>query len=739
MERIKSFFQSLKVGTKLSFGIVSMIVLVMAVLLTTIINSYRENLIANSQELMIASIKNVGQSTEADISATAQMVRTTAISQASGMFGDREGTIEQIKAGMEAFPGCFGIAINYEPDADGQDEAYRGDTVHTIDGRFLPFYHWKDGLKRDEIVPSKSIQTAKGWYQVPKKNALEMLRGRNVTDLMYYSDVYLTRGVPTVSIVHPIIRDREFKGVVSVDMSMINAQADLKRLKPYATARPFLVGEKGTILAGELFGQAKVGSSVYKEPGYSDAFFRFFKEHKGGMLEEKRASDGKEIYYVFSLLPTTGMVVGLAVEKEEIVAPINALIARISVGAVVALILCLAVVWLVARRIVVRPVNNIMSLFSEIGIGNFDARAEVMSRDELGIMAESLNAMLDNTLSLIQSREERDAIQGSVMKLLTEISGLTEGDLTVRAEVTEDMTGAIADSFNLMAEQIGQVVREVKVAAGRVNDTSGEVHESTEKLAQTSTFQAEQIASAIDDIRGMADAIRQVAERAVHSASVSEQSTASAREGADAVSKTNASMSAIRENVQETARAIKRLGESSQEIGNIVQIIGDIADRTSILALNASIQAAMAGDAGRGFAVVAEEVQRLAERSTNSTKQIDTLVKNIQGEITEAGASMDASIQRVVEGSKRADDAHAKLEEIREVSGELAELIGGISRTSEDQARESEKITQSMEAIGTISSDTSEASLATAARMDEMEETALAMISSIAAFKVDAA
>lgn len=738
MERLTSFFQSLKVGTKLSFGIVSMIIVIMAALLMTLINSYRDNLIADSHKLMLSSVGRVGQSIEAEIAATAHMVRTTAISQSTGLFGDREATIEQIKEGLKAFPACFGLAINYEPDADGQDAAWVDDTVHTINGRFLPFYYWKDGLKHDALVPSKSTQTAKPWYQVPKKRTTAMLRGGAVTDLMYYADVYLTRGVPTISLVHPIVRDAAFQGVVSVDMSMINAQVNLKKLKPYDTAKTFLVSGQGMVLAGELFGEKTVGTTVYDVPGYDGAFFSFFKEHKGGILEQRRGSDGKGIYYVFSTLPTTGMMVGLAVEKAEIIAPINALIAKISIGSVVAVLLCLAIVWLVTRRIVVRPVANIMELFSEIGMGNFDARAEIMSRDELGDMAESLNAMLDNTLSLIQSREERDAIQRSVMTLLTEISGLTEGDLTVRAAVTEDMTGAIADSFNLMAEQIGHVVRDVKSAAGRVNATSGEVHASTEKLAETSTLQASQIAGAIQAINTMADTIRAVAASAVQSASVSEKSTVSAKEGAEAVHKTNESMAAIRDNVQETARAIKRLGESSQEIGNIVQIIGDIADRTSILALNASIQAAMAGDAGRGFAVVAEEVQRLAERSTNSTKQIDTLVKTIQGEITEAGASMDASIQRVVEGSHRADDAHTKLEDIQAVSGELAELIGAISQTAEEQAKASESITRSMEAIGAISADTSEASLATAARMNEMEETAQTMMNSIAAFKVEA-
>ncbi len=324
-------------------------------------------------------------------------------------------------------------------------------------------------------------------------------------------------------------------------------------------------------------------------------------------------------------------------------------------------------------------VNHIMELFGEIGIGNFKARTPVITQDELGTMAFSLNAMLDNILSLIQTSEERDAMQVSVMKLLTEISELAHGDLTKRAEVTEDFTGAIADSFNDMAEQIGQVVRHVKDVTLQVSATSKKVSDSTEKLAETSEMQAVQVSGAIEAINEMALSIQQVAENAGQCAVVSEDSTAHAKEGAKAVRNTNGAMESIRDHVQETARAIKRLGESSQEIGNIVQLINDIADRTSILALNASIQAAMAGDAGRGFAVVAEEVQRLAERSTNATKQIDTLIKNIQGEISEAGTSMEESIQRVVEGSKLADGAYGKLQEIETVTTRLGELIQSIS------------------------------------------------------------
>ena len=384
-------------------------------------------------------------------------------------------------------------------------------------------------------------------------------------------------------------------------------------------------------------------------------------------------------------------------------------------------------------------VRKIMDLFSNIGMGDFEARAEVTSKDELGTMAESLNAMLDNTLVLIQSREERDAIQASILKLLKEISGLAEGDLTRRAEVTAEMTGAIADSFNTMAEQLSDVVLNVKRTTGEVTATSRKVNLSTGQLAKTSQAQTMQISHAIAAITEMAASIQQVAQNAVQSAAVSEQSTLNAKEGAEAVKSTNKAMEAIRENAQETARAIKRLGESSQEIGNIVQLINDIADRTSILALNASIQAAMAGDAGRGFAVVAEEVQRLAERSTKATKQIDTLIKNIQGEINDAGTSMEESIQRVVEGSNLANNAHNKLQEIETVSTQLAELIQSISMAATQQAKASDSITKTMEKVGKVSAQNSAASRQTAVAIKRLSETSEQLATSVEAFKVDEA
>jgi twitching motility protein PilJ len=383
-----------------------------------------------------------------------------------------------------------------------------------------------------------------------------------------------------------------------------------------------------------------------------------------------------------------------------------------------------------------KQVGQIMNLFSQIGIGQFDARAKITTSDELGQMAESLNAMLDNTLTLIQSREERDELQESIMKLLAEISALTDGDLSARAEVTAEATGALADSFNTMAVQLGRIVAKVQTAADQVSNTSKDVKTSTDNLADSSEKQAAQVSTAIAAIREMATTIQDVAKNATQSANVSKTSTESAREGSQAVDKTSKAMESIRDNVQETARSIKRLGESSQEIGNIVQIINDIAERTSILALNASIQAAMAGDAGRGFAVVAEEVQRLAERSTNSTKQIETLVTNIQGEITEAGTSMDESIRIVVDGTNLASDARKKLEEIETISTQLGELVQSITQAAQQQAKASADISKTMEEVGKASSENQASSSHAAGAMQQLADTAEELRVSVSAFKL---
>jgi len=416
----------------------------------------------------------------------------------------------------------------------------------------------------------------------------------------------------------------------------------------------------------------------------------------------------------------------------------TALVQKIVIGVGLAAMLLGVLIAFGLARGLTGQINHIMDLLGEMGMGNFSARTEVVSNDELGQMATALNAMLDNITLLIQSQEERDAIQESIMKLMVEISDLTEGDLTARAEVTEDLTGAIADSFNTMAEQFGDIVRQVKTATLAVDETASDVSRLTVDLATKSIDQTKQVNHAIQALTDMAESIRQVSQNAAQSAEVSTASRINAREGAEAVEKTNLAMDEIREQINETARSIKRLGESSMEIGNVVEIINHIADRTSILALNASIQAAMAGDAGHGFAVVAEEVQRLAESSSNSTKQIDMLVKSIQAEIKDVSSRMDESIGKVVQGSRLADGAYGKLQEIESVSNQLADLIAAITQLADKQVQMSVSVVENMIAVGGVSNETSMASQETASLMDILNKTARSLREAVEVFKVEA-
>jgi twitching motility protein PilJ len=404
-------------------------------------------------------------------------------------------------------------------------------------------------------------------------------------------------------------------------------------------------------------------------------------------------------------------------------------------GTAVGLLLVALAAGLVARGIT-RQIGNLMHLFSHIKSGDYQSRATVLSQDELGQMTVEVNATLDRTLTLIQSSDEKEQIQRSIMKLLDEVGGVADGDLTKDAEVSADMTGAIADSFNYMIEQLRGIIGNVQLATLQVSSAASQITTSASTLANGSESQAEQIVTTTAAIDEMATSIQQVSENAAVSSTVAQQALSTAKQGNAAVRNTIDGMGRIREQAQETAKRIKRLGETSQEIGQIVQLIDDIADRTSILALNASIQAAAAGDAGRGFAVVAEEVERLAVRSTEATKKIATLVKAIQGETNEAVAAMERSIQEVVSGSKVANQAGQSLQEIEAVSVRLADLITQISTAAQQQARGSETLAKSMGDISQITRQTADGTKHTAASVNSLAKLADELRASVSAFKL---
>jgi twitching motility protein PilJ len=404
-------------------------------------------------------------------------------------------------------------------------------------------------------------------------------------------------------------------------------------------------------------------------------------------------------------------------------------------GTIVGLLLVFVAAMFVTRGIT-GQLSNLNTLFEKIEAGDYQTRAKVTSGDEIGKLTGSINNTLDRTLTLIQSADEKNSIQTSIMKLLDEVGGVADGDLTKDAEVSADMTGAIADSFNYMIEQLRSIIGNVQKATQQVSTAANRIQTSAESLATGSESQSAQIFQTSTAIEQMAESIQQVSENANVSSTVAQQALTTAKQGNTAVRNTIDGMNRIREQAQETSKRIKRLGETSQEIGQIVQLIDDIADRTSILALNASIQAAAAGEAGRGFAVVAEEVERLAVRSTEATKKIAALVKAIQGETNEAVAAMDRSIQEVVNGSKVANQAGQSLQEIEGVSVKLAELIQQISSASKTQAQSSEELSRSMGNISQITVETANGTKQTAQSVSNLAKLADELRSSVSTFRL---
>ena len=298
-----------------------------------------------------------------------------------------------------------------------------------------------------------------------------------------------------------------------------------------------------------------------------------------------------------------------------------------------------------------------------------------------------------------EAAQENQRNQDAILRLLNEMGDLAEGDLTVEATVTEDITGAIADSVNYAIEELRMLVQGINRAADQVNQATSDARASSDELLAAADRQSRQIAETTESVNQMSQSIVQVSRNAAESARVAEQSLATARKGGDSVRGAIAGMNAIRNQIQDTSKRIKRLGESSQEIGEIVELISDITEQTNVLALNAAIQAAAAGDAGRGFSVVAEEVQRLAERSAQATRRIGAIVKTIQSDTQDAVNAMEASTQGVVEGTSRSDAAGQSLAEIEAVSDELARLIQSISDATQAQAGTAEHIAGNMRRI----------------------------------------
>ncbi|MDQ1314187.1 MAG: twitching motility protein PilJ [Pseudomonadota bacterium] len=335
-----------------------------------------------------------------------------------------------------------------------------------------------------------------------------------------------------------------------------------------------------------------------------------------------------------------------------------------------------------------------------------------------------------------KSEEENSRNQEAILRLMDELGELAEGNLTINASVTEDITGAVADSINYTVEELRGLVRGINNAALQLDKAASQAGQVSETVQEAARRQSDEIETTSLAVVRIAESVQKVSGNAAESARVAEQSLAAAEKGQLAVANAITSMNNLRVQIQETSKRIKRLGESSQEIGEIVELISDITEQTNVLALNAAIQAASAGEAGRGFSVVAEEVQRLAERSADATKQIAAIVKTIQTDTHDTVAAMEVSTQGVVEGAKLSDAAGQTLAEIGDVSKKLAGLIADISSVTQNQAESTALVAETMQDIKTISAQTSIGTQQTADSIGGMKQLAQDLKSSVAGFKL---
>ncbi|HMM58078.1 MAG: methyl-accepting chemotaxis protein [Xanthomonadales bacterium PRO7] len=366
----------------------------------------------------------------------------------------------------------------------------------------------------------------------------------------------------------------------------------------------------------------------------------------------------------------------------------------------------------------------------------------------VGVLAAAAAIFLVILLIASQIRSQRQRYQvtaelnqrnqEAILRLLDEMGSLAEGDLTVKATVTEDITGAIADSVNFAVEALRSLVTTINDTALHVSTSAQETQATAMHLAEAAEHQAQQITSASAAINEIAVSIDEVSKNSAESADVAQRSVQIASKGAGIVRQTIAGMDSIRDQIQETSKRIKRLGESSQEIGSIVELINDIAEQTNILALNAAIQAASAGEAGRGFAVVADEVQRLAERASGATRRIETLVQTIQADTNEAVTSMEQTTSEVVNGARLAEDAGTALGEIEQVSNNLADLIQNISEAARQQSAAATNISATMNVIQEITTQTSVGASQTAESIGNLAQLAADLRRSVADFKLPA-
>ncbi|MGK7950021.1 MAG: methyl-accepting chemotaxis protein [Xenococcaceae cyanobacterium] len=396
-------------------------------------------------------------------------------------------------------------------------------------------------------------------------------------------------------------------------------------------------------------------------------------------------------------------------------------------------------------RQIERATKDLQNQYEDVYQGNLNAKATIYSADEFGQLASGFNRMTRVILTTTQEAQRRaeeteqakEDLQRQVIRLLDDVEGAARGDLTVQATVTADVLGAVADAFNLTIQSLREIVRQVKQAAEQVNKSSTDSEVFARNQSSEALRMAEELAVTLNSVQMMTESIERVADNAREAEEVARSSSVTALKGGKAVDRTVSGIFQIRETVSETARKVKRLAEASQEISKIVLIISQISERTNQLALNASIQAAKAGEAGRGFAVVADEVRQLADRSGKSLKEIEQIVLQIQSETGAVMTAMEEGIQEVIDVTDRAEQAKTALEDIIQVSNRIDTLVRSITADTVEQRENSRAVAQVMQSVELTAQATSQESQRVAGSLQNLVSIARDLLSSVEKFRIE--
>ena len=396
----------------------------------------------------------------------------------------------------------------------------------------------------------------------------------------------------------------------------------------------------------------------------------------------------------------------------------------------------LSAVTLVLSAVTIAPVRDLMRVAEALGRGDLSKKARVTTGDELGQLGETLNRTIDRLQGLIQTESDRDKMQHQVMDLLSVVSTAAEGDLTVKAEVTADALGSVADAFNLMITGLTTLVTQASNVASEIQRSTSEILHSSDRMRRGAEVQTAQIRTASDAVNTMSQTTRRMSENAEAATQTSLKATQAAVKGGASVTETIKGMQRIRATVQSTGKKIKGLGERSLEIGAIIEVINEIATQTNLLALNAAIEAARAGEQGKGFAVVADEVRKLSERAARATKDITGLIKGIQVETSEAVTVMEEGTREVEEGTKLADQAGAALREIEQIVEKTAGHVRDITRAAGDQVKVTASVVGSMDSILKQTHETTHGVQDTVTTIGKLAELSKRLTDAIGSFKL---